>query len=50
MYILRNQVLRLLSQAARALQATHEEGGVHRDVEGDNLLVQPADERLVLGK
>jgi serine/threonine protein kinase len=42
------QVLALLAQAARALQATHEVSGVHRDVKGDNVLVQPSAGRLYL--
>ncbi len=42
------QVLRLLAQAAGALQASHEVSGVHRDVKGDNMLVRPSDGRLFL--
>jgi hypothetical protein len=42
------QVLEVLAQAARALQATHEVSGVHRDVKGDNMLVSPVDGRLFL--
>ncbi|SEL01910.1 Serine/threonine protein kinase [Stigmatella aurantiaca] len=42
------QVMQVLAQAARALAATHEADGVHRDVSGANILVRPEDAHAVL--
>ncbi|MFP2912193.1 serine/threonine protein kinase, partial [Pyxidicoccus sp. 3LFB2] len=37
------QVLQLLARLARALDATHAAGGLHRDVKGDNVRIRRAD-------
>lgn len=42
------EVARVLGQVARALEATHKVGGVHRDVKGDNVRVRSGDGRAVL--
>ncbi|MFY2559318.1 serine/threonine protein kinase [Corallococcus terminator] len=42
------RVLRVLAALARALEAVHALGGVHRDVKGTNVLVRSSDERVFL--
>jgi eukaryotic-like serine/threonine-protein kinase len=42
------ELLRVLAQAASAIQGVHAAGGIHQDIKGDNILVRPEDGRAVL--
>lgn len=42
------ELLRVLAQAASAIQAVHAAGGIHRDIKGDHVLVRPEDGRTML--
>lgn len=42
------QGMRVLAQVARALQAVHAAGGLHRDIKGDNVLVRATDGHVAL--
>ena len=42
------ELLRVLAQAASAIQAVHAAGGIHRDIKGDHFLVRPEDGRTML--
>lgn len=42
------ELLRVLAQAASAIQAVHAAGGLHRDIKGEHFLVRPEDGRTVL--